>query len=121
MPSAFEESTDPIFIVDLPSLAVIDANRAAYRTLGYTTEEVRGKRLGDLLDGPALQAIVSRCAPAQDRKHGTPFSAGTVGLMKKDRSLVMLRIACHVAQHGDQQVLYVQGRPPKADLEKAEG
>lgn len=113
MPSAFDESSDPIFIIDLKSLAVIDANAAAYLVLGYSKEEIRTKTLRHLCDEAGAQLIVGRCLSQQEQKHGSPFSPGVMGLLKKDRSKEELQVVCHLARHGEQRILYLQGRKPK--------
>ena len=96
-----EQSRDCIFLVDLDSLALVEANPALSQLLGYTKEELLGMRLYDFVDHDRDdvdkridEVILAKGAYLGERSY-----------RRKDDERVTMQVSVNVIHYGGREVM----------------
>ena len=97
----FDSSTDGIFIIDLDG-NFIDANRTAYKRLGYTREEFLALHISKL-DHPSFAAGVPERFK-QIREHG--IAVFESGHLRKDGSIMPVEVNSRLLEYKGKQVFF---------------
>ena len=99
----FEQAAENIFVVDLESKRILDANAALQRTLDYTLEELKDMTLYDLVvaDQESVDQNMERVVA-----EGNSF-VGERKYCRKDGSSVDVEVNAGVIPYGDSQAVCV--------------
>ena len=87
---AMDAASDAIFLLDLPSMALVDVNHGACRLLGFAREELLALAPGVLLPAPPLPPAGLPDAPAH-----LALEASECELLRRDLSLVPVELTWH--------------------------
>ena len=92
----FEQAAENIFVVDLKTKLILDANEALQRSLGYTLQELKGMRIYDLVahDRESVDLNVERV-----KDEGGAF-VGERKYRRKDGSLVDVEVNVGAIPYG---------------------
>jgi PAS domain S-box-containing protein len=99
----FEQAAENIFVVDLQSAQILDANSALQRSLGYTLEELKSMTLYDLVAhdqesvGESLERLVAE---------GDTF-VGERKYRRRDGSVLDVEVTAGAFTYGDRRVACV--------------
>ncbi len=99
--SLFHSGPNPIFVVQRADFEILDANPKAAEVLGYTREELKGKRFLDLgeLDNQAFE---------RNFPFGTSIVISSkVRLFKKNGAAVFVNVHASSAEYRDRDVIIV--------------
>jgi PAS domain S-box-containing protein len=99
----FEQAAENMFVVDLQSRQILDANAALQRSLGYTLEELKSMTLYDLVahDQESVGENVERLVA-----EGDTF-VGERKYCRKDGSTLDVEVTAGVFTYGDHQIACV--------------
>ncbi len=98
-----EQSGEGIFLVDVDSLAVLDANNAFARLLGYSDRELIGLNLDDIFD--RLPGIAHNFVSLVMKARG--HITHEMQFKRKDGSWLDVETSANVIEHEDKQVLSI--------------
>jgi PAS domain S-box-containing protein len=98
-----EQTSENIFIVDLESRRIVEANAALQRSLGYTVEELKGMVLYDVVDHDRER--IDELIEVILRK-GRYF-VGERKYRRKDGSLLDVEVNVGVVPHGDRRAMCI--------------
>src|SRR5207244_13508762 len=95
----FDSNPHPVWVYDLQTLAILDANRSAVRNYGYLREEFLSLTMKDIHppeDVPTLHECTRKAT--QDTE-----AAGISKHRKQDGTLIDVEITSHPFVHGDKK------------------
>lgn len=98
-----DESSNEICVFDAESLALVQANRGARQRLGYSSEELVGVRLPDLLGGMDAERVAVLLSEL--RSPSRPRVMLTTWLKRSDGHLLPTELTLQVAQDADASVI----------------
>ncbi|MBI2902235.1 MAG: PAS domain S-box protein [Candidatus Methylomirabilis oxyfera] len=113
----FESANDPIFLIDPENAAILDANRQAVATSGYSVDELRRMRIPDIHpteEREKAQAIIKGVL-----EQGAIVSFGGTNLRTREGRLIPLSISARLAEFGGRRVIMGIARDI-TDLRRAE-
>ena len=98
-----EQAAENIFVVDLESKRILEANAALQRSLDYTLEELKGMRLYDVVahDQESIDKITEHIIA---EKH---YLVGERKYRRKDGSLIDVEVNASVILHGDSRAMCI--------------
>lgn len=114
--SLFDSGPNPIFVLDLETLTILDANPTALETYGYAKDELIGRRFSDLgefeiqvqgLAYDALQPYPDGCFINQKARH-----------RKKDGTLFYIRVKACPTRYKQQPAIIVAATDITEAIEK---
>jgi PAS domain S-box-containing protein len=113
----FENANDPIFLIDPSDGAILDANRQAVATSGYSADELRAMRILDL--HPPLEREKAEVIIREIMEIGSIMSFEGTSLQTRDGRLIPLSISASVAEFGGRRVIVGIARD-MTDVRRAE-
>jgi PAS domain S-box-containing protein len=101
--SVVEQATENIFLVDVKTRRIIQANAALHRSLGYSTEELRRLTLHDIVahDHENIERNVERIL--EEQRH----FIGERQYRRKDGSLMYVEVGASAISYGGREVICV--------------
>ncbi|MFN8630695.1 MAG: PAS domain S-box protein [Chloroflexota bacterium] len=103
----FDAATDATFVIDLETLAIIDANRMASKVYGYTRDELLELTSPDLSAEPDATAAFIRSAPG---RRGEEPAIGERLHRRKDGTTFPVEFTARVLARDGRDVLLVSTR-----------
>lgn len=113
----FESANDAIFLIDPESGAILDANRQAMATSGYSTDELRSMRIIDVHPPEEREKAEAIIKGVLDQ--GAIVSFGGTNLRTRDGRLIPLSISARLTEFGGRRVIVGIARDI-TDLRRAE-
>ena len=113
----FENANDPIFLIDPSDGVILDANRQAVATSGYSADELRAMRLLDL--HPPLEREKAEAIIREIMEIGSIMSFEGTSLQTRDGRRIPLSISASVAEFGGRRVIVGIARD-MTDVRRAE-
>jgi PAS domain S-box-containing protein len=113
----FENANDPIFLIDPNDGAILDANRQAVATSGYSADELRAMRIFDVHppeEREKAEGIIREIAEI-----GSIMSFEGTSLQTRDGRLIPLSVSASAAEFGGRRVIVGIARDI-TDLRRAE-
>ena len=98
--SLFESAGDSIFIVDPPTLRILDVNANAARRLGYSRDELRTMELDDV----EVLSLVGTPGQLAWESTYSGMKVYECEYRRKDGSLVPVEVSSSLARYGNRQV-----------------
>ena len=99
--AVLEQSADGIYLVDVETKHILEANLAFAQMLGYTAEEIRGLSVHDIV--AAEQEVIDQ--RFQERVNGKGPSSYERQYRKKDGSLVEVWVSFSLISYGGRKVM----------------
>jgi PAS domain S-box-containing protein len=98
-----EQAAENIFVVDLESKRILEANAALQRSLDYTLEELKGMRLYDVVahDQESIDKITEHIVAENH------YLVGERKYRRKDGSLIDVEVNASVILHGDSRAMCI--------------
>lgn len=113
----FESANDPIFLIEPESGAILDANRQAIATTGYSADELRRMRILDV--HPPEEREKAKAIVRDVLEKGSIVSSEGTNLQTRDGRLIPLSISARLAEFGGRRVIVGIARD-MTDLRRAE-
>ena len=101
--SLFESANDPIFLIEPESGAILDANRQAIATTGYSADELRSMRIMDI--HPPEERDKAKAIVREVLEKGAIVSFEGTNLQTRDGRLIPLSISARLAEFSGRRVI----------------
>jgi PAS domain S-box-containing protein len=113
----FESANDLIFLIEPESGAILDANRQAIATTGYSADELRRMRIRDI--HPPAEREKAKAIVNEVLEKGAIVSFEGTNLQTRDGRLIPLSISARLAEFSERRVIVGIARDI-TDLRRAE-